>query len=91
MRLKQLIGMVGLCYSVLGFAQQNWSDWLADVRKEALAEGVRPAILDQAFAGIHEPSHQVKGLAKSQPEHRLSYQKYLSLTESHLYLLKKQA
>ena len=77
MRLKQLIGMVGLCYSVLGFAQQNWSDWLADVRKEALAEGVRPAILDQAFAGIHEPSHQVKGLAKSQPEHRLSYQKYL--------------
>lgn len=65
-------------FSVPIQAQQSWSSWVADVRKEALAEGIRPEVFDEAFAGIHEPSHQVKGLARSQPEHRLTYQKYLS-------------
>ena len=58
--------------------QQNWSGWVADVRKEALAEGISPTVFDQAFADIHEPSRQVKGLSRSQPEHRLTYAKYLS-------------
>ena len=78
MRLKQIIFFVSLLTSIESFAQQSWSSWVADVRKEALSEGVRPAVFDMAFADIHEPSHQVKGLAKSQPEHRITYQKYLN-------------
>ncbi len=58
--------------------QQNWTDWVAEVRKEALAQSISPAVFDAAFADIHEPSRQVKGLARSQPEHRLTYQKYLN-------------
>ena len=57
---------------------QNWSSWVSDVRKEALAQGISPRLFDAAFADIHEPSKQVKGLAHSQPEHRLTYTKYLS-------------
>lgn len=61
------------------FANQvSWSTWVADVRKEALAQGIRPEVFDSAFADVHEPSRQVKGLARSQPEHRLTYQKYLA-------------
>ena len=61
----------------LAFAQQqNWSDWVAQVRKEALEQGISPSLFDRAFADIHEPSRQVKGLAHSQPEHRLTYTKY---------------
>jgi membrane-bound lytic murein transglycosylase B len=57
-------------------AQQNWSTWLSQVKQEALADGISPAIIDAAFADVHEPSRQVKGLAHSQPEHRLTYSKY---------------
>lgn len=63
---------------ILSFASQSWSTFVADVRKEALEQGIRPAVFDSAFADIHEPSRQVKGLSGSQPEHRLTYQKYLS-------------
>lgn len=56
--------------------QQNWNEWVAEVRTEALKQGISPQIFDSAFADIHEPSHQIKGLLKSQPEHRLTFMKY---------------
>ncbi len=74
-----LTACVGLLLSHMVFAeQQSWSSWVADVRKEALSQGISPEVFDGAFADIHEPSRQVKGLAHSQPEHRLTYAKYLS-------------
>ncbi len=74
-----LTAWIGLLFSPHMFAaSQNWNSWVADVRKEALAQGISPAVFDAAFADTHEPSRQVKGLARSQPEHRLTYAKYLS-------------
>lgn len=64
-----------------GFAAANqtqWGDWVAGVRQEALAQGISAALFDEAFSDIHEPSRQIKNLAKSQPEHRLTFQKYRS-------------
>lgn len=58
-------------------SQQNWSSWVADVRREALAQGISPAVFDKAFANIHEPSRRVRGLSRTQPEHRLTFTKYL--------------
>ena len=75
---------LGLFLSPMVFAeQQSWNSWVADVRKEALQQGISPSIFDAAFAGIHEPSRKVKGLAHSQPEHRLTYSKYLSSRVDH--------
>ena len=54
----------------------DWTHWVAQVRQEALSQGIRPAVFDEAFSEIHEPSKQIKGLAHSQPEHRLSYMNY---------------
>lgn len=59
-------------------AQESWSTWLSGVREEALQQGIPPALFDKAFAGIHEPSRQIKGLMRSQPEHRLTFMKYRS-------------
>jgi membrane-bound lytic murein transglycosylase B len=56
---------------------QSWNNWVSEVRKEALEQGISPHVFDTAFADIHEPSRQVKGLARSQPEHRLTFSKYL--------------
>lgn len=58
--------------------QQSWNSWVAGVRQEALSQGIPASLFDQAFADIHEPSRQVKSLARSQPEHRLTFTKYLN-------------
>jgi len=74
---------LGLMMALLALAplshaeQKNWNQWIGEIKREALAEKISPTLLDQAFADIHEPSRQVKGLLKSQPEHRLTYSKYL--------------
>lgn len=72
------LALVGLLLSPFVFAQQeSWNSWVAGVRQEALGQGIPASLFDEAFADIHEPSRQVKGLARSQPEHRLTYSKYL--------------
>lgn len=77
------LGFILLVWSLFFFSnmvfsasQPSWSVWLSQVKQEALAQGISPVIMDAAFADIHEPSRQVKGLAHSQPEHRLTYTKY---------------
>ncbi len=57
-------------------AANGWQSWVANVRTEALDQGIRAEVFDAAFRDINEPSKQIKSLAKSQPEHRLSYYKY---------------
>jgi membrane-bound lytic murein transglycosylase B len=66
-------------FSSLGFANKlTWSQWVSSVREEALSQGITASVFDRAFADIHEPSKQVKSLARSQPEHRLTFNKYLN-------------
>ncbi len=78
-RMGLLLSLGLFCLSSFCFAnQQNWNQWLAEVRKEALSQGISPQLFDDAFAGMSEPSRKVKGLARSQPEHRLTFSKYLT-------------
>lgn len=63
--------------STTGFAQENWNTWLAQVRAEALAQGISARVIDEAFANIHEPSRKVRSLSRSQPEHRITFERYL--------------
>lgn len=66
-----------LCFNQeLWSETQSWKQFVTGVREEAMEQGIRPAIFDDAFAGIHEPNRQIKGLMRSQPEHRLTYIKY---------------
>ncbi|MCC5792754.1 MAG: lytic murein transglycosylase [Legionellaceae bacterium] len=59
-----------------GVSASQWDSWLAEVRREALEQGIDPQVVREAFSVVREPSRKVKGLARSQPEHRLSYVKY---------------
>lgn len=79
MKIWRLLFSFGFLWlSSFAFAnQQNWNQWIAQVRQEALSQGISPQLFDEAFAGMHEPSRQVKGLSHSQPEHRLTFAKYL--------------
>jgi membrane-bound lytic murein transglycosylase B len=49
--------------------------WLDGVREEALAQGISPGTLDQAFAGL-EPIDRVIELDRRQLEGRITYREY---------------
>lgn len=76
-KLRQLLCIASLmCCNQLALAQENWDQWVSEVRTEALAKGISPQLFDKAFDGIHEPNRQIKSFMRSQPEHRLSFTKY---------------
>jgi peptidoglycan lytic transglycosylase B len=57
-------------------ATEDFASWLQGLRREALAQGIRAATLDQALAGI-EPLPRVIKLDRQQPETTITYQDYL--------------
>jgi membrane-bound lytic murein transglycosylase B len=57
-------------------AHQSWHEFVKGVRSEALAQGIRSEVFDEAFAGIHEPNQKVLHFDRTQPERRISYLHY---------------
>ena len=50
--------------------------WLADFRREALAQGISAATLDAALAGV-KPAERVVSLDRKQPEFLQTFSDYL--------------
>jgi membrane-bound lytic murein transglycosylase B len=59
-------------------ARPSFAEFLTGIRTEALGRGVRPEIVDQALAGIEEPSAIVIERDRSQAEVVQTLEKYLS-------------
>lgn len=70
------MGVFSIVFQTSAEASQQWNQWVSEVRREALGQGISPSLFDQAFSNIHEPSRRIKGLSRHQPEHRLTYLKY---------------
>ncbi|MSO92707.1 MAG: lytic murein transglycosylase [Rhodospirillales bacterium] len=58
-------------------ADVSFSDWLATLRKDALASGVRASTLDAALTDIR-PVPRVLELDRKQPEFTLTFQEYMT-------------
>lgn len=56
----------------------DFSRWLAELRKEARAEGISARTLDQSLQGLKAPLARVIELDRSQPEFHQSLQQYLA-------------
>lgn len=54
----------------------GFQKWLSEFRAEALADGIRPATLDVAFANV-EPIERVIELDRHQPEGTITFEQYL--------------
>lgn len=54
----------------------SWNQFVAQLRKEALADHIKPAVFDEAFADIHAPSRRVLHYNRTQPEKRISFLEY---------------
>lgn len=70
--------ILGICLTAmirLSTAATSWPDWVAQLRQDAVAQGIRPRVFDRAFQGV-VPSKKVKHLDRTQPEKRLTFLKY---------------
>ena len=58
-------------------ARPSFSEWLADVRAEAIARGIKPEIVDAALTGVTEPVPVILERDRSQAETVFSLERYL--------------
>lgn len=67
---------IGIILSCVSYAQPNWTDYVKQLRTEAIAKGIRPEVFDTAFQNIHEPHRAVLKFDRNQPEKRISFLQY---------------
>lgn len=65
------------CQNALASSLQPWSQWVVELRQEAVSQGISPTLFDSLFDTMTTPQSKVLGLARTQPEHRLNYPQYL--------------
>lgn len=58
--------------------QQPFAEWLAELRSEALAQGISESLLDEALSTIEEPIPRVIELDQSQPEFVQTFSNYMN-------------
>ena len=70
------VALAGILLAHPAFAQlQPFDAWLADLRQEALDQGIAAATLDKALGGL-EPIPEVIERDRRQPEGRFTFQEY---------------
>lgn len=65
-------------FSQNALAQVPWSTWVKQLKEEAVSQGISPALFDSIFNNMQAPQQKVLGLARTQPEHRLTYPQYVN-------------
>lgn len=56
--------------------KKTWSQFIQELRVEAINQGIRPEVFDKAFQGIKKPHRRVLHFDRTQPEKRLVFLKY---------------
>lgn len=62
--------------SPLQAAAKTFEQWTADFKKEAIQEGIKPALLDEALDSV-TPNERVVRLDRKQPESTITFSQYL--------------
>jgi membrane-bound lytic murein transglycosylase B len=68
--------LVGLTALPAAANQTDFATWLAGVRQDAIAAGIKPVTVDRAFAGL-KPIPRVLELDRKQPESVLTFNQYI--------------
>ena len=79
MRRSTLIGFITMTVLMLSpvvNAKPSWSQWVQTFRSEAIADGIDARFFDDLFRNL-QPNQSVIHFDNTQPEKRLSFQKYL--------------
>ncbi|MBS0358986.1 MAG: lytic murein transglycosylase [Proteobacteria bacterium] len=70
-----LISIFAFASVVIAAPRISFEAWLADFKKEAVADGIDPNFFDQLYKNIR-PDFRILRFDHSQPEHRLTYLEY---------------
>ena len=75
---RNTLSMISIAVLILPMlaSAQSWNQFLSQIRQEALNQGIRPSILNEALGSLSAPSRKVSSLDKSQPERRITYLQY---------------
>ena len=65
-----------LSFPVFADNSQSFSDWLIELKKDALARGINQYVVDSAFVNIYAPNPAVIELDTKQPEHKKLFSEY---------------
>lgn len=80
MRIKMasvlLLGSLLFVSLPLQAKQIAWKAWVAELRQDAISQGIKPELFDRVFKHIR-PRKRILHYDRSQPEKRITYQKYL--------------
>ncbi len=78
-----------LFFQISAYARSkpSWSEFVQQLRSEALQQGIRPRVFDRAFRDIKAPNRKVLRLDRTQPEKRLTFLKYRN-TRADAYRIK---
>lgn len=74
--MRKVFLLLALLATLPAQAQPGFESWLADLRREAAAQGISAATLDAALTGI-EPAERVVALDRGQPEFLQTFTDYL--------------
>jgi len=76
---KRILTFFSLTFFVISspvLSQSHWEQWVENLRKEALSQGISPALFDRVFQHML-PLQQTLFLDRTQPEKRISFKQYL--------------
>ena len=65
-------------HTTIAQTQPAWPEWVIELKKEAISEGISPSLFDSLFLSMKGPSQKILSFMRSQPEHRLTYPQYLN-------------
>ena len=75
-RLFTAIIFILYTFSATAQPEQSWSDWIRQLRVEAINDGIKPELFEQVFNAIPGPNPTVLKYDNSQPERRLTFIEY---------------
>lgn len=78
---QKVVALLGIffltsVFSVIALSKQSWPAFLKEIRQEAIAQGIRPEVVDSALSAIKAPNRKVLHYDRTQPEKRLTFLKY---------------
>lgn len=70
--------LLSIFYAFYAYAEpeQSWSQWVQQLRVDAIKNGIKPDVFDQVFASIPGPNSTVLKFYNTQPERRLTFIEY---------------
>jgi len=74
--IRVAVCVLGVMLAGIASAKPSWHQWVGSLKHEAVDQGISPQLFDRIFDDIRKPNRRVLRYDRSQPEKRLTFNKY---------------